>query len=89
MQLSSLMIGMLLLPFAGRVRRFSLNSYSPRLKKWLPVALLAIAVAASLVGLAGCGARSSGTPASTSYTLTITATSGSLSHSTTVTLIVE
>ena len=91
LQLSPLMMGMLLIPFAGRLRRFSLKGRSQQLKKWLSVVLLVIVVAASLVGLAGCGARSSGFPVLTSqtYSLTITATSGSLSHSTTVTLIVE
>ena len=58
LQVSVLMMGILLLPFGGRLRPSSLNCRSQRLKKWLSVALLAIAVAASLVGLAGCGARS-------------------------------
>ncbi len=87
----TLAFGLMLLPFAARLRRSSVIRRSRQLNAWLRVALPAIAVAASLVGLSGCASRSSGffTQPSQTYTLTITATSGSLSHSTTATLTVE
>ena len=83
--------GLILLPFVGRLRQSSVIWRSRLLSGWLSVALPVIAVAASLVGLAGCASRSSGffTQPSQTYTLIITANSGSLSHSTTVTLTVE
>ncbi|MGO9084282.1 MAG: Ig-like domain-containing protein [Candidatus Sulfotelmatobacter sp.] len=89
LQLSPLMVGLLLLPFASRLRRPSQSGRWRQIKGGLSVVLLASAVAASLVGLGGCGAPSSVSPGSTSYILAITATSGSLSRSTTVALVVE
>ncbi len=87
----TLAFGLMLLPFAVRLRQSSVIRRSRQLNAWLRVALPAIAVAASLLGLVGCASRSSGffTQPSQTYTLTITATTGSLSHSTTVTLTVE
>jgi hypothetical protein len=65
------------LPFAGRLRK---HAYG-----WYGLAALALASAALAVGLTGCGVNL--TPQSS--TLTITAASGSLSHSITVNLTVE
>jgi len=74
------MLGMLLLPFGGRIRR-TLD------KRVLLLALSGL----SLLGLAGCASKDSGYFGSpqTNYTLTVTATSGALSHSTTLTLTVK
>ena len=78
-------LSLLLLPFAGRMRKSDRRFY-----RLLSVLLLSIAGMAALAGFSGC---SSGTgfygQQQTSYTLTVTATSGALSHSTTVTLTVE
>jgi hypothetical protein len=72
-----LALGMILLPFAGRLRR--------RAYRWCGLAALALATAALAVGLTGCGVHL--TPQSS--TLTVSAASGSLSHSITVSLTVE
>lgn len=72
-----LALGLILLPFAGRLRK---HAY-----RWYGLAALALAGAALAVGLTGCGVNL--TPQTS--TLTITATSGSLSHSITVSLTVE
>ena len=76
---------LLLIPFAARLRRA---------RKYLGKALCLLTLLAgglaALTGLSGCGSTSGffGQQAE-SYTVTITATSGALSHSTTVTLNVE
>src|SRR5208283_5146438 len=86
----TLAFSLMLLPLACW-RRQSSVMWRSRLNRLSTVALFGIIVAASLVGLAGCASRSSGffTQPAQTYTLTITATAGSLSHSTTVTLTVE
>ena len=79
-------LGLLLLPFAGRLRKAS--------RKLGRGAGLALALLISIVGIAamtGCGGKPSGYfgQAPQSYTITVTATSGNLTHSTTVTLNVQ
>ena len=54
----------------------------------LCLSLLAFA-GTSLIGLTGCGSSSAPVRQPTAYTLTVTATSGTLSHSTTLTLTVQ
>ena len=73
-------LALLLLPFAGSLRR--------RLPSML-CALLLLALAA--VGISGCGSGGSGYfgQGVTSYTITVTGTSGPLTHSTSVSLTVE
>jgi len=84
LQLSPMMLSMLLFPFAGKIRR--------SVRKQGPLALLLLAtLGASLLALSGCGSKNTGflgTP-QTSYVLTVRATSGNLSHSTTLNLTVE
>jgi hypothetical protein len=78
--------GVLLLPFAGRLRRAG-----KRMSRTLPALLLAAAALAVGAGVSGCASTSSGFfghPQQT-YSVVITATSGSISHSTTVALIVQ
>jgi hypothetical protein len=70
-------LGLVLLPFARRLRRAAY--------RWYGLVVLALASAALAVGLAGCGVNL--TPQTS--TLTVTATSGSLSHSITVNLTVQ
>jgi len=83
--LSSLSFALLLLPFAGRLRRMG-NGLSRRLS----VLLLSVAAMAAVAGISGCGSQvdASARPA-VDYTVTITATSGTLTHSATVTLTVN
>jgi hypothetical protein len=68
---------LVLLPIAARLRKAA-----SRFNKLLVLALIGTTLA---VGVTGCGA----TFKAQSYTLTITATSGSLSHSTAVKLTVQ
>jgi hypothetical protein len=74
-----LMLSLILLPFAGRLRKAG--------KRWRKLAVLAFVGAAMAVGLNGCGAPAKLNP--NSYTLTVTATSGGLSHTTTLNLTVQ
>jgi hypothetical protein len=82
-RLAPFSLALLLLPFAGRLRKSG-----KRLGRMLAVVLLA--GAAMLAGLSGCGSNT-GFFAQTqqSYKVTVTVGSGSLSHTTTVTLTVE
>jgi hypothetical protein len=84
-RLVPLSLALLLLPLASRLRRGS-----KRIRRGISVLLLAIAGMAAMAGLSGCGAISGslGQTAQT-YTVTVTGTSGALSHSTTITLTVE
>jgi hypothetical protein len=79
-------LGLLLLPFAGRLRRTGRRWKGTA---WLVVALAGAALAAGLTGCGGSSSSNTSPPPPQSYTLTITATSGSLSHSTTVNLTVQ
>jgi len=82
-----LALGLMVFPFAGRLRRAGRRW--KRMACWMALGLAA-AMAAELTGCGGSsGGGSSQPPPPQSYTLTITATSGSLSHSTTVSLTVE
>jgi hypothetical protein len=77
-------LGMLLLPFDGRIGRKAG-------KHGRSLCLLLGVAATSLLALTGCGATNSGFfgRQQQSYTLTLTATSGTLSHSTTLSLTVK
>jgi hypothetical protein len=78
--------GLLLLPFAGRLRRAG-----QRMPRALPGLLLAAAALVVGAGVSGCGSTGSGFFAhpQQTYSVVVTAASGSISHSTTVTLIVQ
>jgi hypothetical protein len=83
-KLHYLALGLLLLPFAGRLRKTG-----KRLGRMLPLLLLLAGLAAA-AGLNGCGSTQGFFgQAPATYTIQVTGTSGALSHSTTVTLTVE
>jgi hypothetical protein len=78
-------LALILLPFAGRLRRAG-----RRMSRMLSILLLMVAGMAAVAGLSGCGSTNGFfAQQQQSYTVTITGTAGALSHSTTVTLIVE
>jgi subtilase family serine protease len=84
-RLAQLSLTLLLIPFAGRLRRSG-----KRLVRIVSVLLLSIAGWAAMAGLSGCASLSGFLGQSPqTYTVTVTGTSGALSHSTTVTLTVE
>jgi hypothetical protein len=84
-RLAPFSLALLLLPFAGRLRKSS-----KRLGRLLTVLLLLGAGMAAMAGLSGCGSNTGYfAQAQRSYTITVTVGSGSLSHSTTGTLIIE
>ncbi|HEY3706167.1 MAG TPA: FG-GAP-like repeat-containing protein [Terracidiphilus sp.] len=77
-------LGLMLLPFAGRLRRTS--------RRWLTMVLLIAAGLTAGLGLSACGGSSGSStppPSSKTYALTVTATSGSLSQSTKLTLTIQ
>jgi len=74
----SLLWGILLLPFAVRVRRVKRLSL-----------LMMLVVMATMTGLSSCGSSGFFAPQQQTYTVIVTATSGPLSHSTTLTLTVK
>jgi len=80
-KLAPLALALLLLPFAGRLRKTR-----KRLGRWMSVLLLLAAMGA-VTGLSGCQWLSG--VLGSSYNVSVTATSGSLSHSTVFTLKVE
>jgi sugar lactone lactonase YvrE len=77
--------GILLLPLAGGMRRGS-----KRLGKTVSILMVLVVGLTAALALSGCGSSNGffGHPQKT-YTVTVTATSGTLSHSTNLTLIVE
>jgi hypothetical protein len=77
---------LLLLPFAGRMRRAG-----KKLSRAMSILLLMVAAMTATIGLNGCGASGSGffAQAPKTYTLTVTGTSGTLSRTTSLTLTVE
>jgi hypothetical protein len=77
--------GILLLPFAGRLRRAG-----KKLNRTLCLVLMLLAGIAATISLSGCGAGNGffGQQQGT-YNLTVTGTAGAVSHSTTVTLTVQ
>jgi len=78
-------LGILLLPFVGRMRRTG-----RRLSRLLSILLLLIAGMTAMAGVSGCGSSTGFfAQAQKSYTVTATATAGTLSHSTTIMLTVE
>jgi hypothetical protein len=83
-------LGILLLPWAGRIRR---SRVGLRRLTVLAILLVGAAWSATLTGCGGGGGASGGSGGSGSqpqtYNITVTATSGTLSHSTTVTLTVQ
>jgi sugar lactone lactonase YvrE len=84
LQVSTLMLGVLILPFNGALRRAA-NRHGRKLR----VLLLVVAVAA-VAGLSACSTQSGffGNPQK-SYVITVTATSGTISHSETLNLTVQ
>ena len=64
-----------------------LRKTGKRFSRMLPILLLLIASMAAVVGLNGCGGKSG--PPPQSYTVGVTATSGTLSHTSNITLTVE
>ncbi len=83
--LSAMLFGILFLSLIGKVRRMA--GKNERAAYLLALAIVGI----SLIGLAGCASKNSGYfgNSQTTYTLTVTATAGTVSHSTTVNLIVK
>jgi sugar lactone lactonase YvrE len=80
----TLVFGLLLLPFAGSRKGRRVAQQSPM--RVLAFALLSLGIACAATG---CGAGGLFSNPSNTYIVTVTGTSGTLSHSTTVTLIEE
>jgi RHS repeat-associated protein len=77
-------LGMLILPFLGGVR------HSRKWLRRLALIVILLAGAGGVTMLTGCGGGSSGSGSQpNTYNITVTATSGALSHSTNVTLTVQ
>jgi hypothetical protein len=79
----TLVWAILLLPLAGRRRWGKRTAHH-----WLRLGLLLLGVVGA-IGQSGCGSSGFFAPGQASYTITVTATSGTLSHSTTLTLKVK
>jgi len=82
-KLGGMALALLLLPFSGRLRK-----RAGRLSRGVSLGLLLLAGTMTAMGVSGCG---SGSPATSqeSFTLTVNGTSGTLLHSTTVSLTVK
>jgi ABC-type transporter Mla subunit MlaD len=77
--------GMILLPFGGKMRRSA-----GRAGRFAGLLLLILAATGAVLGLAGCGGTSGYFgQQQRNYTVTVTATSGALSHTTPVNFNVE
>jgi len=76
-----LLLGILLLPFSRGLRQAG-----RRLQRVLPLLMLVIAVTGLFAGLTGCGSASGHAQI---YTVTVTGTSGTLSHSTSLSVTVK
>jgi len=74
-------LGLVLLPFTGRIRKLR-----SRLSRLMRMAVLLVAGAVLVVGMTDCGG---GKLDSNSFSFTVTAASGSLSHSVTAQLTVK
>jgi hypothetical protein len=84
-RLAPFSLAFFLLPFVSRLRKAG-----KRFSGMLSVLLLLIAGAAALAGLSGCGSTTGFFgQAQKTYTVTVTGTSGALSHTSNVTLTVE
>jgi hypothetical protein len=84
-RLAPFSLALLLLPFARRLRKSA-----KRFARLFTVLLILGAGIAAITGLGGCGSTIGYFgQAPTTYTVTVTGTSGTLSHSTTVTLTVQ
>lgn len=84
-RLAPLSLALLLLPFVGRLRRAG-----KRFGRMLTVVLLLIAGMAAMAGMSGCGPTIGFFgQAQQSYSVGVTGTSGTLSHTSNVTLTVE
>jgi hypothetical protein len=84
-RLAPFSLALLLLPFVGRLRKTG-----KRFSRMLPILLLLAASLAAMSGLSGCGSNTGFfAQAQRSYPMTVTVSSGSLSHTSTLTLTVE
>jgi hypothetical protein len=84
-RLAPFSLALLILPFAGRMRRAS-----KRLGRTAFVLLLLVASVAAMAGLSGCGSPSVFfSQQMESYSVTVTVSAGALSHSMPITLVVE
>jgi sugar lactone lactonase YvrE len=84
-RLPPLLWGILLLPFAGRMRRAA-----KRLNRTISILLFLAAGIVTLAGISGCSSNGgSSTKQTQTYTMVETVTSGTLSHSTVLTLTVD
>jgi hypothetical protein len=85
-RMAPIALALLLLPFAGRMRKAG-----RRMNRVLCVLLLLVGGMIAMAGMTGCGSSKTGYFAQTpeSYTVTINAANGSLSHTSTFTLNVE